>query len=183
MTPWRRMVSPLVAAAALGYLAIMVVSGAMPVQRQLVEFEAKGVLKILPERIRRVEVSRGSERVTLVRRGENSWATVGGVEVGAEAGKRISMAVQMMHTSGPVREIPAEELRNVDTVPFGLDPPRITAKLYEGEGDPVLTVRFGEHNPEDFLQYMRIEGDSRLYLMSRFVGEEWVQALNGSLHP
>jgi len=40
----RHVLHPVLAALALLYLAAMVVSGAMPVQRQLVRFEAKGVL-------------------------------------------------------------------------------------------------------------------------------------------
>ncbi len=41
-------------------------------------------------------------------------------------------------------------------------------------------ARFGGTNPEGFLQYMRIEGDSRVYLMSRFIGAEWVSAFEAS---
>jgi hypothetical protein len=52
------------AAVALGYLAAMVLTGAQPVHRQRVAFEAKGVLATPPERIRRVEISRGAERVS-----------------------------------------------------------------------------------------------------------------------
>ena len=40
----RRFVLPALAVLALAYLAAMVVTGAQPVQRQLVKFEAKGVL-------------------------------------------------------------------------------------------------------------------------------------------
>jgi len=40
-------------------------------------------------------------------------------------------------------------------------------------------VEFGAHNPDGFLQYMRIKGDPRVYLMSRFVGAEWLAALEG----
>ena len=43
MTP-SRVVMPLIATLALAYLAVMVMVGAQPVQRQLVKFEAKGVL-------------------------------------------------------------------------------------------------------------------------------------------
>ena len=46
----RHVLHPVLAALALLYLAAMVVSGAMPVQRQLVRFEAKGVLKLPPDR-------------------------------------------------------------------------------------------------------------------------------------
>ena len=176
----RRLVHPSLALLALAYLAAMVASGAMPVQRQLIRFEAKGVLSAPPERIRRVEISRDGRRILLVRTGETGWATSDGADVGA-AGRRVSMAVQMMHTSGPVREIPADELAGVDTAPFGLDPPLLAATLY-GDGDaPLLAARFGARNPDEFLQYMRVGGDPRLFLMSRFVGEEWSEAMTAAL--
>jgi hypothetical protein len=177
MRGWRGLVPALLATLALGYLVAMVVSGAMPVQRQLVRFEAKGVLKDPPERIRRVELSRGPQRVTLLRTGEKQWTTVDGADIGAVGG-RVSMAVQMMHTSAPVRELEEAELAGLDSAPFGLDTPQIAAALYEDDAAPVLAVRFGARNPEEYLQYMRIDGDARLYLMSRFVGEEWTEAMN-----
>jgi hypothetical protein len=180
MRSWRGAAVPLAAAGALLYLAAMVVSGAMPVQRQLARFEAKGVMTLSPERIRHVELSRGTQRLALDRTGEKQWATADRADLGA-VGARISMAVQMMHTSGPVREIDAAELEGVDAAPFGLDPPLLSAALYEGGEGPVLTVHFGARNPDDFLQYMRVEGDPRLYLMSRFVGEEWSGAMNEAL--
>jgi len=172
----RRHLHPVLAALALLYLAAMVVSGAMPVQRQLVRFEAKGVLKLPPDEVKRVELSRGTRRVTLLRTGETEWATPDGVNIGA-AGRRVSKAVQIMHNSGPVREIEAAELSGTDPALFGLDPPRLSVKLYGGGGEPVLTARFGEFNPEGYLQYMRIDGNPRLYLMSRFVGGEWSEAM------
>jgi hypothetical protein len=172
----RHVLHPVLAALALLYLTAMVVSGAMPVQRQLVWFEAKGVLKLPPEEVTRVELSRGTGRVTLLRTGETEWATPDRVNIGA-AGLRVSKAVQIMHNSGPVREIEAAELSGRDPARFGLDPPRLSVKLYGGGGQPVLTARFGEFNPEGYLQYMRIDGDPRLYLMSRFVGGEWSEAM------
>jgi hypothetical protein len=183
MSRWRRFVSPVLATAALGFLVAMVLIGTQPVQRQLVPFEAKGVLRTRPEQIRRVELSRGADGVTVVRTGEKSWATPEGIDVGPEAGKRLSTAVQMMHASGPANEFSPEELAGADVAAFELDPPRLVARLYEGDKTPILTARFGAHNPDGFLQYMRIDGDPRVYLMSRFVGEEWTEALNRSLRP
>jgi hypothetical protein len=172
----RHVLHPVLAALALLYLVAMVVSGAMPVQRQLVRFEAKGVLKLPPDEVTRVELSRSTTRITLLRTGETEWATPDGINIGA-LGRRVSMAVQIMHNSGPVREIEAAELSGRDPGPFGLDPPRLSVKLYGGRGQPVLTASFGEFNPEGYLQYMRIDGDPRLYLMSRFVGGEWSEAM------
>ena len=71
----RHVLHPMLAALAFLYLAAMVVSGAMPVQRQLVRFEAKGVLKRAPEEVTRVELSRGTRRVTLLRAGETAFMT------------------------------------------------------------------------------------------------------------
>jgi hypothetical protein len=176
----QRIVVSIVAAVALGYLAAMVVTGAMPVQRQLVAFEARGVLKIVPERIRRVEIDRGAGRLVLVRTGAKTWVTPEGTDIGADAGGRVSMAVQMMHTSGPAREMTAGELAGVDRAAFELDPPRILTRLYDDEGRLVLTARFGGANADGFFQYMQLDGDDRLYLMSRFVGAEWTDATDGS---
>ena len=177
----RRLATPLVALLAVVYLAVMVVTGAQPVQRQLAAFEAQGVLKTQPEQIRRVELGRGPDTVALLRRGEVSWTTADGAEIGGEAGKRISAAVRMMHNSGPARVIPPGELEAADPATFGLDAPRVVARLYESGADPVLTVQFGDRNPDGFLQYMRIDGDDHLYLMSRFIGEAWAGALDESL--
>ena len=181
MTAYQQLAGPIVAAAALGYLAAMVVTGAMPTQRQFVAFEAKGVLKIAPERIRRVDIERGAERLVLVRTGEKTWATPEGTDIGADAGGHVSMAVQMMHTSGPSREIASGELVGIDAAAFELDPPRIVARLYDGKGRVIVTARFGGANADGFFQYMRLEGDDRLYLMSRFVGAEWAEAMGGSI--
>lgn len=182
MIRWRKLVGPAVVTAALGFLAAMVVSGTQPVQRQLVPFEAKGVLKVAPDQVRGIELSRGAERIVVVRTGEKSWTTPEGTDVGSEASKRLSTAVQMMHASGPANEISSEELASAEVGAFELEPPRLVAKLYDGDKAPILTARFGAHNPDGFLQYMRIEGDARVYLMSRFIGEEWTEALNRSLH-
>src|SRR4051794_400360 len=143
----RHSLHPILAALALLYLAAMVVSGAMPVQRQLVRFEPKGVLSRAPEEVTRVELSRGTRRVTLLRAGETAWATPDGVNIGT-AGLRVSKAVQIMHNSGPAREIGAAELGGSAPAPFGLDPPQLSVKLYGGHGEPVLSARFGEFNPE-----------------------------------
>lgn len=177
---WRRAASWMVAVAGLGYLAVMATMGAMPVQRQLIRSEAKGVLKLPPEQIRRVELRRGDEQLSLTRSGDQAWTRPDGTTLDPEAGKRVSMAIQMLHRSGPVREIDGEELKGVDSAPFGLDTPRVVAALYADRDSPVLTARFGGQNPEDFLQYMRLDGDARLYLMSRFIGTEWLAAVTAA---
>ena len=172
----RRLVLPLLAALALAYLVTMVVTGAQPVLRQLIKFEAKGVLSIEPEAVQRIVLGRGGRQIMLTRRSEGGWALEGGGAVEGAAATHLDTAVKMLHRSGPVREIAAEELSGVDTSPFGLKDPVVVATL-AGSGGRGLTVRFGALNPEGFLQYMRIDGDPKLYLMSRFIGAEWTAAL------
>ena len=181
MTRWRRIAVPLAAMLVVGYLAVMVMSGAQPTQRQFVEFEAKGVLKTPPEQVRRVELVRADRHVSLLRQGDGNWATPAGAGIDGAVAKQISTAVRMMHNSGPAREIPAEELNDIDPAEFGLDVPSITASFYASAAEPALTVHFGAGNPDGFLQYMRIDDDSHLYLMSRFIGEAWLVAFDGSL--
>jgi hypothetical protein len=181
MTSWRRITVPLAVTFVVGYLAVMVISGEQPRQRQFVEFEAKGVLKTPPEQVRRVDLVRADQRVSLVRRGEDDWATSDGAAIDGAVGKQISTAVRMMHNSGPAREIPADDVKDTNPAEFGLDVPRITASFYVSATDPVLTVHFGARNPDDFLQYMLIDNDDHLYLMSRFIGEAWLGAFDGGL--
>jgi hypothetical protein len=181
MTKWRRIAVPLAVTFVVGYLAVMVISGEQPTQRQFVEFEAKGVLKTPPEQVHRVELVRADQHVSLERQGEDNWATPAGAEIDGAVARQISTAVRMMHNSGPAREIPADDVKGTDPAEFGLDVPLITASFYVSDIDPVLTVHFGARNPDEFLQYMRIDNDDHLYLISRFVGEAWLRAFDGSL--
>lgn len=178
----RQALYPVLAALALCYLGAMAVSGAMPVQRQLVRFEARGVLKVPPEQVSRIELGRGAQRLTLLHRGETDWVTPDGTGIGG-AGSRVSTAVRIMHNSGPVRVIEAAELAGADAKSFGLDPPQLSVAFYGEGAQPVLTARFGEYNPEGFLQYMHLDGDAQLYLMSRFVGGEWREAMTAATAP
>ena len=173
----RRLALPLLALLALAYLVAMVVTGAQPVQRQLVKFEAKGVLQTDPEAVQKVTLGRRERQLVLVSRG-NGWALESGGAVEGAAANHLDTAVKMLHRSPPVRELAAEELSGVDTRPFGLDEPVVMATL-SGSVGKGLTVRFGALNPEGFLQYMRIDGDPKVYLISRFVGAEWTAALEG----
>ena len=88
-----------------------------------------------------------------------------------------------LRNAGPVRVMEPDELAGLDTAPFGLDPPALRVALYDEGGATLVAASFGARNPEDFLQYMRLEGDARLYLMSRFVGAEWEAVLTAMAGP
>jgi hypothetical protein len=89
MTRWRRIAVPLAVTFVVGYLTVMVMSGEQPRQRQFVEFEAKGVLKTPPEQVRRIELVQADQHLSLLRQGEDSWATPGGAGIdGASTNSR-----------------------------------------------------------------------------------------------
>jgi len=52
--------------------------------------------------------------------------------------------------------------------------------LFEGER-PVLGAHFGGRNPDGMLEYVLVEGRQQLFLLSRFVGEEWEAAAKAAL--
>ncbi|HEX9451149.1 MAG TPA: hypothetical protein VF934_07020 [Burkholderiales bacterium] len=165
--------------AAFAYLAVMVISGALPEQRQLVKFEAKGLMTLPPERIARVDLVRGDKTVTFVRSGDAGWIREDKGPLPKALAEKLSLAVQIMNTSGPVRVMEATEHRGTDPREFGLDKPRLSITLSEGAA-PVLRAHFGGLNPERFLQYMAVEGRPELFLMSLFVGQYWSDIADGA---
>ena len=173
----RSLVWWLAALASVGDLCAMVVGGALPELRNRVKFEAKGVMTVAPERIDRIQIERGSTRVALARTGSGGWSREGGDALSVPLANQVALAVQYMHTAAPVRAIDAEEIRGIAPAEFGLAPPALSVTLSAGP-QPVLQARFGARNAEDLLQYMTLEGQDGLYLMSRFVGQQWDTAID-----
>lgn len=164
----------LATACALAYLVVMTLVGALPEQKQLVKFEARGVMKLPPEQISRVELQQGAAKAVLLRNA-GGWAIENGAAFPAELAGRISMGVQFMNTAGPLRILDAPEIQGGNPRDFGLEPPRVRFTLFRN-GQPVIGARFGSRNLEDTAQYMMIEGQPEVYMMSRFVGQEWETA-------
>jgi len=44
----------------------------------------------------------------------------------------------------------------------------------------VFGAEFGAPNPQKVLQYMKLERRDQVYLMPRFIGEEWEKALHAA---
>ena len=168
----RTLWTALATAAAGAYLVAMVISGALPEQRQLVKFEAKGVMKLEPDRISRVELQQDKRKAVLLRTPDGGWASQGGDPLSTEMAKKLSLAVQFMNTAGPIRVMEPEELAGTNPRDFGLEQPRLTFTLF-ADAQPVLSARFGAHNSDGIAQYMMLDGRNELFLMSRFVGQEW----------
>ena len=162
----------LLALLAFGYLVAMVVTGALPRQRQLIEFEARGLMRQTPESVIRVEVTRGGVRSVFLRDGAKGWALDGGGPIAPEAARRVSMAVQFLNTSAPLRYLAQKELVGMTPAAFGLDRPVVAARVFNAQG-PLIAVNFGVENPEGTAQYMSVDGRDGVYLISRFVASEW----------
>jgi len=176
----RNLWTTVAAVAGLAFLIVMIVSGALPQQRQLVKFEAKGVMKLEPDLVTRVEIHQGDSKAVLLRAPGGGWVAEGGGTLSAEVAKKVSLAVQFMNTAGPIRVMEPEELAGTNLRDFGLDPPRLTCTLFAGTQN-VIGAHFGAHNPEDTAQYMTVDGRKELFLMSRFVGQEWESVASGVL--
>jgi hypothetical protein len=174
--PW---LSGLAAAGAVAYLAVMLATGALPRSRQVVEFEAHGVLAQPPEQVSRAVLrARGSRFVFL--RAAGGWSREDGTgPLPAPVAGALERAVKFMHTSAPVRVFAAGEIADPTSAQFGLDRPQVAIALYGAPG-LMLEAEFGSLNADGFLQYMRVPGRDQLYLMSRFVGAEWASVAEGT---
>jgi len=164
------------AVAAVAYLSTMVVTGALPRHRPLAPPEAQGLLVLLPERVTAVAVGAEGRSLVFERIPTGGWASDDGTPLAPEAAKRLSTAVQFLHTSAPVRVLTSEARAAVPPSDFGLERPALSVALFEGR-KPVLVARFGGPNPDGFLQYVALDDRRELFLLSRFVGEEWAAAV------
>ena len=172
----RRLPALAVALLAVGVLAAMVVSGQLRENRQLVKFTPAGVMRESPVEIDRVELRTSTGRWMFVRGREGWQAAADGGAVAASLAVHLDDSIKFMHVSAPIRVMEREEWAPIGLREFGLDPPGYTATLYRRD-TPVVGAEFGVPNPQKVLQYMKLQGRDQIYLMSRFIGEEWEQAL------
>jgi hypothetical protein len=159
------------------FILVMLATGSRQESRQLVKFEPKGVMQLPPERISGVQIVSAGRRYSLKRTASGGWIVGTERALGPKLSADASMAVQFMNTSGPTREMSAEEIRDVPMKEFGLDRPRASVTLYEGSS-PIIAAHFGARNADGLLQYMSVEGRGGVFLMSRFVGGQWEQLAN-----
>src|SRR5215470_18209750 len=92
-----RLVMPLLAMLALTFLVAMVVIGAQPIQRQLVKFEANGVLHIEPREVMKITLGRAGRQVALTRSGEGGWTSQLRGVVEPVVAVHLDTAVKMLH--------------------------------------------------------------------------------------
>jgi hypothetical protein len=171
----RRLRGPAAALLAVGVLAAMVVSGHLRESKQFIKFAPAGVMTESPAGIDRVEIRTGGRR-WVFDRASGGWRVADGRSLPLSLAGRLDDSIKFMHVSAPVRVMERAEWAPLGLGEFGLDPPNYTATLYR-RGVAVLGAEFGATNPQQVLQYMKLVGRDQIYLMARFVGEEWEKAL------
>jgi hypothetical protein len=172
----RAFLAPTVALLALGLLAAMVSSGRIRENRQLVKPSVAGVMPESPVEIDRVELRATTGRWIFVRAPQGWRVGLEGRPVAASLALHLDDAIKFMHVSAPIRVMERAEWEPVGLREFGLDPPGYTATLYRRD-TLVVGAEFGTANPQKVLQYMKLRGRDEVYLISRFVGQEWEQTL------
>ena len=172
----RRLLAPVAAFLAVGLLVAMVVSGHLRESKQFVKFAPAGVMPESPGEIDRIEVTTSAGRWEYVRTGDGWRAGSAGPAAPRSLASHLDDSIKFMHVSAPVRIMERAEWSTVGLREFGLDPPRYTATLYR-RGTAFLGAEFGAPNPQKVLQYMKLRGHDQVFLMSRFIGEEWEQAI------
>lgn len=168
-----RLIWSAAAIVAFAYIATMVITGALPESHQLVKFEAAGVMSLPPETISRVEIARGGDMAVLKRTGDSAWTLDGKGPLAKPLAEKLSLAVQFMNTAKPVRAMAPTEYRATNPAEFGLDKPMLSIALAK-DATPTLNAHFGGLTPDGYSQYMAVDQREELFLMSLFVGKQWI---------
>jgi hypothetical protein len=171
-----RLITVVGAVLALAFLGVMALSGEIRDSGQLVRFVPGGVLRETPAQVDRVELITGNARWAFTRTG-GQWRLESRTEpVTRTLATHLDDSIKFLHVSAPIRVMERQEWAEQGLREFGLDPPAYSVALFQS-GRRLLAAEFGSPNPQKVLQYMRLEDGDELYVMSRFIGQEWEQAL------
>ena len=157
----------------IGLIAGLALTGIRPGLPKL-HFEGHGIIGTPPSAIVRAEIRIGPEHLDFNRTKSDTWAfdRPGATEVPRELAAHLETALQFMHVSEPFRTLDPKEYQGASFADFGLDPPAYLVSLAADDHAPIV-ADFGTLNPANTSQYVRLVGQSRLYLMPRHVGAEW----------
>ncbi len=172
-----------VAAACLmaGLIGAIAVSGRWPVDAPRAHVEAGGILPLAVERVARVEIAQGDERLVLSRGAGGDWL-VNDAPAGPAVANHIAAALRLLAVSPPRRTLAAGEYSADELAQYGLEPPRLTVAVAAVAGSEAR-IAFGEATPAQNAQYVRILGRPELYLLPRDVGGEWRLARDMAMRP
>jgi hypothetical protein len=172
----RRLATAVGVLMALAFLAAMALSGQIRESGQLVRFVPAGVLRQTPTQVDRIELIAGTGRWVFTRAGGQWRAESRAHAVPRSLATHLDDSVKFLHVSAPIRVMPRSEWAEHGLREFGLEPPAYSIVLFQS-GQRLLAADFGAPNPQKVLQYMRLQDGDELYVMSRFIGQEWEQAL------
>jgi hypothetical protein len=159
-----------------GFLLFMALTGHLRESGQFVRFAAAGVLQEAPAEVDRIELTARDGHWIFTRTTGGWHVDPGPRPVPASLATHLDDSIKFMHVSAPVRVMERSEWAEQGLREFGLDPPTYVAALFQGERR-LLAAGFGSPNPQKVLQYMHIDGRDQVYVMSRFIGEEWEHIL------
>ena len=164
--------APLVVIVLLALLLALAFSGRWPGMHGKLPSSPKGLLAIVPNEVQHIDIRSEAGSVDMRRQGAG-WIIEGldGASP-AELVSHVDAALKLLNVSEPSREITADELTAESFAGFGLDPPSEVAVL-ETRSGTVATVNFGTANPAGTSHYVRLGGAPTVYLMPRYVTEEW----------
>ncbi len=168
---------------AVGFIVAMLVFGRPPESTWRVQSEVGGLLREPPARIQRVLITTDGRRLDFARMASGTWVDSGRASPVPEAiAFHLERSLRAMHASPPVRILTRDEWTDGALREFGLEPPSYAVTLAP-DGAAPLEAAFGVPNPQKVLQYMRVTGHDTVYLMSRFVGQEWEHVINAATPP
>lgn len=162
-------------AAALCWLLYLAFSGQAMQQGQFVAFEAAGLMNGPPDGVGEVTLVRSALRRVLARQAATGW-TLDGRSVAPALMPRLALALKFLHTARPLRQ-----LGQLDEDPgYGFsDASALRVSVVQQAGQPPLELVFGKPGADATTQYVADERSRTVWLMSRFVGEEWEAVWDG----
>jgi hypothetical protein len=167
----KRYAWPALAAAALGYLLVLGLTGERP-GPGLAPFEARGPLRDTPlASISAVELAADGRAWRFERTDAGVWRVAQGPPLSGLA-RDLPTALTLLRNSGPARTLPMRELSPANLAEFGLDAPRLRVAVHAGSAQ-TFVIAFGGANALATDRYARVAGREEVMLLPAFVAEAW----------
>jgi len=158
----------LLVTAAIVFLGLMVASGGRGEREQFVAYEAAGVMQASPASVQRVAVRSQSGEWVFTRAGQR-WV-LDDTPLAAASEARLTTALQYLHVTRPIRVLAADDATALSE--YGLVAPRLNVAIQVDDGRS-SGFTFGDGTPVGGQQYVRVTGETDIYLLSDFIGAEW----------
>jgi len=163
-----RLAWPAVAAAAVGFLIALALTGARN-GSGFEPFIPRGLMTMTVEAAREVDVATAAAGWHFVREPEGWRATSGTPAVDFQT--HVQTALTLLRNSGPERVLTEAEIAQAGAAQFGLEPPRLRV-VVTGADATTFAISFGASNPLGSAHYARVDGAREIALLPAFVAEE-----------